>query len=162
MHPSTLLNINISETSGPIATKFYLKHYLGEGKAALCFGPDRIGTLVSLATYSSNRIKMGKISLKSTLARSFLIISSLYLQVTRTSIISRENSNFGQIRSRTAELAALERLKNSHRLITCYHSSSFIFDWIFFILAGNEDNYKSLDEFEFRQNSAADFGVIRP
>ena len=29
--------------------------------------------------------------------------------------------------------------------------------WIFFILAGNEDNYKSLDEFEFGQNSAADF-----
>ena len=24
---STLLNINISETSGPIATKFYLKHH---------------------------------------------------------------------------------------------------------------------------------------
>ena len=28
----TLLNINISETSGPIATKFYLKHYWGGGK----------------------------------------------------------------------------------------------------------------------------------
>ena len=26
-----------------------------------------------------------------------------------------------------------------------------MFDWIFFILAGNKDNYKSLDEFEFRQ-----------
>ena len=107
---------------------------------------------------------MGKISL-APLARSFLIIFSLYLQVTRTSIISRASSNFGQIRSRTAELAALERLKNSHRLImgkTCQHSSSFIFDWIFFILAGNEENYKSLDKFEFRQNSAADFGVICP
>ena len=32
---STLLNINISETSGPIATKFYLKHHWGGGKAAL-------------------------------------------------------------------------------------------------------------------------------
>ena len=29
VRPSTLLNINISESSGPIATKFYLKHYLG-------------------------------------------------------------------------------------------------------------------------------------
>ena len=28
----TLLNINISETSGPIATKFYLKHHWGGGK----------------------------------------------------------------------------------------------------------------------------------
>ena len=36
-------------------------------------------------------------NLVSTLARSFLIISSLYLQVTRTSIISRASSNFGQI-----------------------------------------------------------------
>ena len=31
----TLLNINISETSGPIADKFYLKHHWGGGKAAL-------------------------------------------------------------------------------------------------------------------------------
>ena len=35
-------------------------------------------------------------------------------------------------------------------------------DWIFFILAGNKDNYKSLDEFEFGQNSPADFGVSCP
>ena len=41
---STLLNSNISETSGPIATKFYLKHHWGGGKAALGFGSDRIGT----------------------------------------------------------------------------------------------------------------------
>ena len=60
---STLLNINISETSGPIATKFYLKHHWGGGKAALCFGPDRIGTLVSMATDSSHRAIMGKILL---------------------------------------------------------------------------------------------------
>ena len=60
---STLLNINISDTSGPIATKFYLKHYWGGGKAALCFGSDRIGTLVSMATDSFHRVMMGKISL---------------------------------------------------------------------------------------------------
>ena len=60
---STLLNINISETSGLFATKFYLKHHWGGGKAALCFGPDRIGTLVSMATDSSHRVIMGKISL---------------------------------------------------------------------------------------------------
>ena len=60
---STLLNINISETSGPIATKFYLKHYWGGGKAASGFRPDRIGTLVSMATDSSHRVIMGKISL---------------------------------------------------------------------------------------------------
>ena len=48
-----------------------------------------------------------------TLASSFLIGSSSYLQVTRTSITSRTSSKFGQIGPRTAELAALERLKKS-------------------------------------------------
>ena len=56
-------------------------------------------------------------------------------------------------------------MKNSHRLImgkSCWHSSSFVFDWIFFIFAGKDDNYKSLDEFKFGPNSAADFGVSCP
>ena len=60
---STLLNINISETSGPIATKFYLKHHWAGGKAASGFWPDQIGTLVSMATDSSHRVIMGKILL---------------------------------------------------------------------------------------------------
>ena len=47
----------------------------------------------------------------STLAPSFLIRSSSYLQVTRTSITSWSSSKFGQIGPRTAELAALERMK---------------------------------------------------
>ena len=50
-------------------------------------------------------------NLVSTLAPSFLIGSSSYLQVTRTSIISRSSSNFNQIQPRTAELAAHERMK---------------------------------------------------
>ena len=50
-------------------------------------------------------------SFVNTLAPSFLIGSSLFLQIRRTTIISRTSSNFGQIRRRTAELAALERLK---------------------------------------------------
>ena len=53
-------NSNISATSGPIVTKFYLNHHWGGGKAALSFGPDRIGTLVSMATDSSHRVIMGK------------------------------------------------------------------------------------------------------
>ena len=48
-----------------------------------------------------------------TLAPSFLIGSSSYLQVTRTSITSRTSSKFGKIGPRTAELAALERLDKS-------------------------------------------------
>ena len=47
----------------------------------------------------------------STLAPSFLIRSSSYLQVTRTSITSLTSSKFGQIGPRTAELAALESMK---------------------------------------------------
>ena len=45
----TFSNLNIYATSGPIVTKFYLNHNWGGGKAALGFGPDRIGTLVSMA-----------------------------------------------------------------------------------------------------------------
>ena len=48
-----------------------------------------------------------------TLAPSFLIGSSLYLQVTRTSLTSRTSSKLGQIGPRTAELAALEHLEKS-------------------------------------------------
>ena len=33
---------------------------LGWGKVALSFGPDRIGTLVSMATDSSHRVIMGR------------------------------------------------------------------------------------------------------
>ena len=48
-----------------------------------------------------------------TLAPSFLVGSSLFLQVTRTSMKSRMGSKFGSIRRRTYELAALERLEKS-------------------------------------------------
>ena len=48
-----------------------------------------------------------------TLAPLFLIKSSSYLQVTRTSITSRTSSKNVKIGPRTAELAALERLEKS-------------------------------------------------
>ena len=60
LRPLTLSNMNISATSGPIVTRFYLKHHWGGGKAALCFEPDRIGTLVSMVTDGSHRVIMGK------------------------------------------------------------------------------------------------------
>ena len=53
-------NMNISETSGPIAIKFYLKHHWGGGKAAWGFGADQFRTLVSMATDSSHRVIMGE------------------------------------------------------------------------------------------------------
>ena len=52
--------MNISKTNWSIATKFYLKHHWGGGLAALGFGPDRIRTLVSMATESSHRVIMVK------------------------------------------------------------------------------------------------------
>ena len=57
---STLSKINLSETSGPIAIKFYLKHHWGGGRAALGFGADPFRTLRSMATDSSHRVIMGK------------------------------------------------------------------------------------------------------
>ena len=48
-----------------------------------------------------------------TLAPSFLICSSLFLQVTRTTIKSRMGAKFGRIGPGTYELAALERLEKS-------------------------------------------------
>ena len=56
----TLSNMNISATSWPIGMKFYLKHHLGGGKVSVGFDPDRIRTLVSMATDSSHRVIMGK------------------------------------------------------------------------------------------------------
>ena len=57
---TSLSSINISKTSGPIAIKFYLKHHLGTGNAALGFEADQLRTLVSIATDSSYRATMGK------------------------------------------------------------------------------------------------------
>ena len=48
-----------------------------------------------------------------TLATSFLICSSLFLQITRTTIKSRMGSNFSKIGPGTYELAALECLEKS-------------------------------------------------
>ena len=59
-HLLVLSNINFSGTSGPIEINFNLKHHWGGGKAALGFGPVRIGTLVSMATDSSHRVTIGK------------------------------------------------------------------------------------------------------
>ena len=101
----TLPYMNISASSRLIATKFYLKHHWGGGKAKLGFWPDKIGTLVSMATDSFHSYN-GE-NLVSTLAPSFLFRSSSYLQLRRTIIISRTSSNFGQIQPRTAELASL-------------------------------------------------------
>ena len=58
--------------------------------------------------------------------------------------------NFSLIGPPTAELAALECLKNPHRLIKrkqCLHFFSAILDLILFILAGKDNIHESLDGF---------------
>ena len=53
--------------------------------------------------------------------------------------------------------------KNPHRLImgkSCEHSSSFIFDSIILILAGNKDMHESLDKFKFRPDTTTNYRVI--
>ena len=52
-----------------------------------------------------------------TLVPSFFIGSSSFVQVTRSTIKAHMGSKLGQIRPATVELAALEHLKNHHRLI---------------------------------------------
>ena len=58
------------------------------------------------------------------------------------------SSNFGQIGPLTTELAAVERLKNFHRLITGKIAHSFLIDSLS-KLPGNQDRHKSSDKFDF-------------
>ena len=78
---------------------------------------------------------------------SFLIGSSSFLQVTRTTIKAWMSLNFGGISPLTAELAALERLKKTYKLVSTLAPSFF---FIFFILAGNKGNYIVSDEIEIQ------------
>ena len=63
-------------------------------------------------TDSFQMVIMGE-NLVTTLALSFLIGTSLVLQVRRTTITFRKSSKFFHIRQRTAEIAFLERLEKS-------------------------------------------------
>ena len=67
--------------------------------------------------------------------------------------------NFGQISSLTAELAALECLKNE-----CHHflSVATCIEPIFLKLAVNEDMYNNLDEFEFWPDWTTCYRVVCP
>ena len=70
----------------------------------------------------------------------------LYLRVTKPCIKSQTSSNSSQIGPLTMELAALERLKHSHRLIMekwCLHSSSFIFYQVIIKVTVNRTGIKA-------------------
>ena len=91
--------------------KFYLKHHWGGGKASVGFDPDRIRTLVSMATNSSHRVVMGK-------RRHHVFLNAfdqiLFILAGNHDVMRAwMSSKFGRIRPRTAELAALERMKKN-------------------------------------------------
>ena len=81
-----------------------------KARGKIKFRPDTDTNTRVICSCASEKLLYNVVT---TLAPSFLIGSSSYLQVTRTSITSRTSSKFGQIGSRTAELAALERLEKS-------------------------------------------------
>ena len=76
-----------------------------------------------------------------TLAPSFLIGSSSFLQVMRTCIKAWMSSNLGQMPPLTMELAPLERLKNQ-----CLHCFSVAIDPNLLKLSGNEVIHNILNE----------------
>ena len=82
------------------------KASLGWGRATLGFGADRPRTLVSMATYSSHRVIIGKTVLPLSLG-DFSCELFLYLQQMRTCTRGRRSSKFSQIRQPGVELAAL-------------------------------------------------------
>ena len=63
--------------NGMSRMKFYLKHHWGGGKASVGFVLDSIRTLVSMATVSYHRVKVGKTA--SSNSRMFLIRTFLIL-----------------------------------------------------------------------------------
>ena len=66
---------------------------------------------------------------------------------------------FGQ--NRIGTLASMAT-GSPHRVIMGKISSAIIFDRIFFILAGNENNYNISNKFIFRPDSTKDCGVSCP
>ena len=96
-----------------------------------------------------------------TLAPSFSIGFSSFLEVTRITIKSRIYSKFGKIPPGNAELAALVSLEKYPETLNG-ENGALIFGWIFFILAGKTDNYRSLDEFEFQLDPITYYTVSCP
>ena len=101
-----------------------------------------------------------------TLASSFLIGSSLFMQVTRTTIKSRMGAKFGKISPWTEELAAFERLEKSPYT---YNKKNVVTTLVPSFLDGSSSFLqvtgtiiKNLDEFEFQQDSITDYGVSCP
>ena len=97
-----------------------------------------------------------------TLAPSFLIRSSSFLQVTRTCIKASMSSNFGQIPKPTPVICPWASEKLMYNVLNTLVPLFLIRSVSYFILAGNEDIYNIPDEFEIRPDSTKDCGVRCP
>ena len=106
---STLSDMNIIAASKPIAIKFYLKHHWGGGKAALGLGQIRSELRVPWQQIAPIGLQWGKQSLHFFSAVFHPIFS--YLQVTMACMRAQRCSKFGMMQPLTAELAALESMK---------------------------------------------------
>ena len=138
----------------------YLQVMITYMRAWMSLKFSQIRPLVSMVTI---RVMIEKNGV-STSFRLFFTSSFSYLQVTMTCLRARTSSNFSLIVPPTADLAALERLKNPPRLIMgkrCLHLFSAVLDRILFILVGNDDIHESLDEFEIRPNPTTGFHCNR-
>ena len=80
------------------------------GKASVGFDPDRIRTLVSMATDSSHRVIMGKTTSSCFFSNAFDRILFI-IAGNHDMHESWMSSKFGRIGPQTMELAALERMK---------------------------------------------------
>ena len=98
-----------------------------------------------------------------TLASLFLMVFSSFLQVMRTTIKALMSLKFDLMESLTTALPPIESKKTTRKIRCCGHTASaFSFDWIFFILAGNEDMHKDFYGFEFRSDLIPFYGVRCP
>ena len=69
------------------------------------------------------------------------------------------SSNFSEIPPPTPVICPWASEKSMYNV---ENTSSFIFDRIFFILAGKEDNHHISDKFEFQPDSTKDYRVSCP
>ena len=106
--------VSVYRTIGPLVDSIILilagNEDMHESLDEFKFRPDTDTITRVICPFASEKLLYNVVS---TLEPSFLIGSSSYLQVKRTSITSRKSSKFGQIGPRTAELAALERMEKS-------------------------------------------------
>ena len=148
--------MNISATSGLITMKFYQNHnnYCGGGKTAQCFGPDRIRTLISMATDSYF----------------YSAVFHLILLILAGNDDMHESSEEFELRCDSTTDCGVScplasEKTNPHRLIIgkrCCHFFPAVFDRILFILAGNNDIHKNLNEFKIRPDPIPDHRFTCP